>query len=258
MKVVSNVQDKEDKWWPFKPNKKCPNVDCEIAEKKLASEGIKLLYFDTYWLVASKPSGITTTIYKQHQSLQEKIIEAGFTDYAPAHNLDLPTSGIVAGTFPGSARSSLHTQIMNRKVTKIYTALLEGILDTDEVIDQPLSTSRHVTVDKNGKTASTEVYPVENYKHPFLGDVTLAAIKINTGRKHQIRVHCSHIDHPVVGDKRYGNRGPTLMMLHSTYFEVPNKTLSFTPLQVYDRPGWLKNEQNAGLDEIVLKIKKNI
>jgi 23S rRNA pseudouridine955/2504/2580 synthase len=102
----------------------------------------------------------------------------------------------------------LHSAMNNDEIAKSYSALLAGrIADKKITIDAPLSKNtvssgeRMVTINENGKSAMTKLS-----RERVFQSATLVNIKLITGRTHQIRVHTASIDHPVIGDMKYGDR----------------------------------------------------
>ena len=89
-------------------------------------------------------------------------------------------------------------------INKHYLALVVGNIEKDkDTINAPLKKdekNNKVVVAKDGKTAQTVYKVLKRYNNYTLLDVTLL-----TGRTHQIRVHMAYINHPVVGDSKYGN-----------------------------------------------------
>ena len=128
---------------------------------------------------------------------------------------------IVAKT--NKAHINLSNQIKERKVVKIYTALVRGILKENQAtINMPIGRSlndrKKMAVRKDGKEAVTHIKVEKRYRN-----YTLIKVKIDTGRTHQIRVHMSQIGYPIVGDETYSNGknefGVHGQMLHSTILE---------------------------------------
>ena len=122
------------------------------------------------------------------------------------HRLDKDTSGLLVVAKNDKAHNFLSSQFKNSSVNKRYIALVHGIPEEREgIIDLPIS--RHPVKRKvmtvstaKGKNALTlwKVKEILNNKFALL------SVTIKTGRTHQIRVHMSHIGHPVVGDPVYG------------------------------------------------------
>lgn len=123
---------------------------------------------------------------------------------APAHRLDRNTAGIVVFGKNIIALRVLQEIINDKsKASKRYLALVKGEIDKDGEINAPLEKNAkngRVYVNENGKPSLTR-YKV--LKH--LNGYTLLEVELLTGRTHQIRVHMAYINHPVIGDSKYGD-----------------------------------------------------
>jgi 23S rRNA pseudouridine1911/1915/1917 synthase len=121
------------------------------------------------------------------------------------HRLDKETSGILVISKVISAHAKLSKQFAQRTAKRQYYALVWGnVKDDAGMIEGNLGRSSRdrklfSVVQKGGKHAVTEYAVVERF-----AACTLLALKLQTGRTHQIRVHCTHIRHPLVGDEQYG------------------------------------------------------
>ena len=158
------------------------------------------------------------------------------------HRIDKDTSGLVIVAKNDKAHINISNQIKNREVTKIYVALVRGVIKENEaVINMPIGRSikdrKKMAVDKNGKEAITEFRVLKKYD-----GYTYVEVKIKTGRTHQIRVHMSEIGYPIVGDTVYSNGknpfGVEGQMLHAKVLEfkhpTTNKLMHFeAPLPEY-------------------------
>ena len=122
------------------------------------------------------------------------------------HRLDKDTSGIVAAVKSDPALRSIASQFKDRKVKKVYLALVKGVLKQARgLIDAPIG--RHkihrikMAIDPAGRTAQTEYELIKQFDG-------FAYIRLSpkTGRTHQIRVHLASIGHPVLGDSLYGGK----------------------------------------------------
>lgn len=125
-----------------------------------------------------------------------------------AHRLDRGTSGLLLVAKRRSALRALHAAMREGRVAKRYLALLAGAWKGGpKRVDAPLEEHRpeggeRVTrVGPLGRAAVSTFIPERRFR-----DCTLAAVDIETGRMHQIRVHALHIGHPVLGDDKYGDR----------------------------------------------------
>ncbi|KTC79316.1 23S rRNA pseudouridine(1911/1915/1917) synthase RluD [Legionella cherrii] len=121
------------------------------------------------------------------------------------HRLDKDTTGllIVAKTLP--AHTSLIRQMQAREIQRHYITLVQGHIISGGIIDTGFG--RHprnrlkMAVQEQGRQAITHYSINKQYQ-----DFTLLDVQLMTGRTHQIRVHLSYINHPVVGDPLYGGR----------------------------------------------------
>ena len=120
------------------------------------------------------------------------------------HRIDKDTSGLLVVAKNDAAHLSLSEQIKNKTCHRIYLALLEGtVKQNDGVIDTFIGRSDKnrtmMAVKDSGRRAVTHFKVLKRYK-----EFTFAEFKLETGRTHQIRVHCKYIGHPIVGDPVYG------------------------------------------------------
>lgn len=121
------------------------------------------------------------------------------------HRLDKDTTGlmVVAKTVPAQTR--LVEALQRREITREYEAVAIGHMTAGGSVEQPISrhpTKRtHMAVHPMGKPAVTHYRIMEHFRVH-----TRLRLRLETGRTHQIRVHMSHIGHPLVGDQLYGGR----------------------------------------------------
>jgi 23S rRNA pseudouridine1911/1915/1917 synthase len=142
-----------------------------------------------------------------------------YTEYAfrqrsgIAHRLDKDTSGVLVLCKTPEALAVVMRQFKERKTEKEYAALVHGRLEPQEgSIRLPMARSRFdrqkFVVDPLGKPAETLYRVVAYYKGPESGNnymqgFTMMSLVPKTGRTHQLRVHLTHINHPIVGDVKY-------------------------------------------------------
>ncbi|MDB5033357.1 MAG: pseudouridine synthase [Chlorobi bacterium] len=137
--------------------------------------------------------------------------EEGLEEAGPrpgiVHRLDKDTTGLMVVAKNGESLSSLAVQFANRTAKREYWAVAWGIFEEDEGdIEGDLGRDsrdrkKFTVVRKGGKYALTRYRVVERFAF-----ATLIALRLATGRTHQIRVHCAHIGHPLFGDATYGGR----------------------------------------------------
>jgi len=119
------------------------------------------------------------------------------------HRIDKDTTGLLVVAKNDLAMKSLSEQIANRTAKRKYKALVEGIVKEDGCIIASIGRSRNdrkkQAVIKEGRYAKTKYWVEKTFNQNTMLDVAL-----DTGRTHQIRVHMSYINHPIVGDELYG------------------------------------------------------
>ena len=122
------------------------------------------------------------------------------------HRLDKDTSGALLVARTAEAFTDLTGQLGRRQVARSYTALVEGeMAAATGTIEAPIGRDparpTRRAVDPRGKPARTHFEVIRHWER---ADVSLLAVRLETGRTHQIRVHLGAVDHPVVGDFGYG------------------------------------------------------
>lgn len=170
----------------------------------------RLLYEDKRLIVVNKPSGLAA---HGGSGISHGVIELlraarpDLRDLSLVHRLDRETSGCLVLAKRRSALRELHEKFRDSSVEKNYLALAVGDWQLGEqLIDAPLKVEhrakgeRHVIVSGEGKPAQTRIRLSRTY-----GRYSLLQCQPLTGRTHQIRVHASHIGHPLAGDERYGD-----------------------------------------------------
>lgn len=177
---------------------------------------IAILYQDDHLLVISKPSGLLSLSGKNPQNLDSvhhRLVKH-FPGCTLVHRLDFGTSGLMVIARNKAINAALCQQFRQRSVTKVYQALLCGHLAADEgVIDAAIAKDaaqfpRMVICPLNGKPARSGYRVAERgYYEAIQGKVvpvTRLGLFPETGRTHQLRLHCQHLGHPILGCDLYG------------------------------------------------------
>lgn len=176
---------------------------------------LNIIYEDENMLVVNKPSGMLThptTIEKENTLVNALLYKYGenLSDIngefrrGILHRLDRNTSGLLMIAKNNKTHEYLAQQIKEHTITKKYRTIVSGNYKNDEdIIDLPIG--RHpkqphkMTVVDDGKESTTLVKVIKRFK-----DYTYLELTLITGRTHQIRVHLSHLHHPIFNDTLYG------------------------------------------------------
>lgn len=205
-------------------------VDYNEAElDTIPSIELPVLYEDDNCVVINKPVGVLT---HAQGALSSEATVASFLRSRISgnmaggragivHRLDRATSGVIIGAKNQKALSQLQKQFAQRKVKKMYLAIVRGHLKEPEaVIDMPIERNPKAPatfrVGANGKPAVTH-YKVLRTTPEY----SLLELKPETGRTHQLRVHLAQLGHPIVGDPLYGTgQFGDRLYLHAQSLEI--------------------------------------
>ncbi|MGC8765206.1 MAG: RluA family pseudouridine synthase [Brevinematia bacterium] len=172
-----------------------------------------VVYSDEHLAVINKPAGLTVHIGAGHYEntlvngllyrFKERLSSIGGVERPGiVHRLDKDTAGIMLVALSEIAHQRLSLAFKNREIRKIYYAIVKGHPPAEGKIELPLGRSpsnrKKMAVREDGKVAIT-LYRTICYSK----DVSLVEIELKTGRTHQIRVHFSHLGHPIIGDPIY-------------------------------------------------------
>lgn len=186
-------------------------VDTFIAPP--CHDQIEILYEDEHLVLINKPAGLLSLSGKNPQNLDSvhyRLVQR-FPGCTLVHRLDFGTSGLMVVARNKAVNAALCQQFSQRSVTKGYSALLCGHLDTDEgIIDaaiykDPARFPLMSICAINGKPARSRYQVVECFYHEGM-PVTRVSLTPETGRTHQLRIHCQQLGHPILGCDLYGGR----------------------------------------------------
>ena len=188
---------------------------------------ITVLYEDESLFVINKPPGIVVNRAEsvKGETIQDwaekKVFPPAFVAHSEeekifveragiVHRIDKETSGFLIIAKDPAVFSDIQRQFKERLVKKTYLAIVHGkVLPEAGEIRAPVGrlpwNRERFGIVPGGKDAVTK-YTVERFAHVHDEDISLVALFPETGRTHQIRVHCKYINHPIIGDFQYAGR----------------------------------------------------
>lgn len=210
--------------------------------QEVSAVKLPVIYEDKDCVVINKPSGILTHSKGAFNPeptvatyIAGKLKGMSGERAGIVHRLDRGTSGVIICAKTANALRALQKQFAGRKVRKQYLAIVGGVFEEPSaVIDMPIERNpkkpQKFRVGSNGKPAKTKYKTLRIFEKNNQ-DYSLVELEPLTGRTHQLRVHCSHLGHPIVGDTFYGKLAADRLMLHAKSLEItiPNgKKSTFT------------------------------
>lgn len=201
-------------------------VQCDVPEDEptdILPENIPLdiLYEDEDIIVINKPKGMV--VHPAPGNYSGTLVNAllyhckdlsginGVIRPGIVHRIDKDTTGCIVACKNDEAHRSIASQLETKTCHREYMALVEGnIANEAGFIDAPIGRDKKdrqkmTVTDVNAKDAQTHFRVAERF-----GKYTLVDCALETGRTHQIRVHMKYINHPVVGDEKYGHKCPLM------------------------------------------------
>jgi 23S rRNA pseudouridine1911/1915/1917 synthase len=188
-----------------------PPAPQELLPEELV---VPVLYEDEWLLVVDKPAGMVVhpAPGHEHGTLVHALLERGIAGGhgrrpGVVHRLDRETSGLLIVARDETAYQRLVEAMSERRIHRTYVALVWGELAQDEgTIDAPIG--RHVRDRRRMSVHSVQSRRAVTHFSVLgrAGGFTLAQVRLETGRTHQIRVHFAALGHPVAGDATYGRR----------------------------------------------------
>ncbi|MDF2924258.1 MAG: ylyB2 [Paenibacillaceae bacterium] len=172
---------------------------------------VDVLFEDDHLLIVNKPAGIIVHPTTGHWSntlangVVHMWLERGLRiRFRPIHRLDRETSGVLAIAKNPYIHQNVSEQMKANTVEKEYTAIVQGLVEPESgTIDAPIDRnpdSPHYRIVTPGGYPSITHYQVAER----LREATMLKVVLETGRTHQIRVHMTHLGHPLLGDSMYG------------------------------------------------------
>lgn len=199
-------------------------IDFIADDKKL-----DVVYEDDYVLLVNKPSDII--IHPDDKTKGKTLVNIVANYYKEKginrkvryiHRLDKETTGLILFAKDFLSEAILLKELQNDNISRKYLAFLEGKLNKKEgIIKANIDKDRHfngkMCIVKSGKEAISKYKVIKEFK-----EYSLVEFSLLTGRTHQIRVHASYINHPLLGDVLYGGN-----MLYSSRVALHSYSISF-------------------------------
>ena len=181
-------------------------IDFVADDKKL-----DVVYEDDYILIVNKPANMI--IHPDDKSKSGTLVNLVANYYKNnninrkvryVHRIDKETTGLVIFAKDFISEARLLKDIESHVLKRNYLAFVEGTFKKKKgTIDAPIGQDRHINgkmcVSPSGKNAITHYEVIKEYLN-----ISLVKFSLQTGRTHQIRVHCKYINHPLLGDVMYG------------------------------------------------------
>ena len=190
------------------------NVNIEDAEAPAAAEDIKIdiIFEDDHLIVLNKPRGLVVhpgagnkhgtllnaLLYKMREDDKGDVQRAGIV-----HRLDKNTAGLMIAAKTAAVQAKLAAMFEKHEIKRTYLGLVEGIISENGTINKNIirDPNRRIifkTTTAGGRRAITHYKVIKNFSK-----WTLLKFNLETGRTHQIRVHCKSIGHPLLCDPEY-------------------------------------------------------
>lgn len=235
--------------------------ELDIKEKLRYVRGLNILYVDAHFVVVDKPAGLlsVSTDFETRRTVYAFLKE----EFHPrkvyvVHRLDQETSGVMVFALSEPGLDRLKELFKKHDIERCYTALVEGRVKPAEgtwecYLWEDDYYRVHVTEDPDkGELAITNYRVTGNSRK-----LSRLDIRLHTGKKNQIRVHCSQAGHPVVGDEKYGADGDPIsrLCLHASRlaFEHPftgKKMVFESPVpEIFSRLVKEKQQEKSDEDE---------
>jgi 23S rRNA pseudouridine1911/1915/1917 synthase len=246
-------------------------IELPQPEEKVYTPSFELnkLFEDEYIMIIDKPAGVS--VHVGAGEYQETILDVFAFHYPQikeisgtdrpgiVHRLDRDTSGILILAKDIVSMRRLQKQFKRRDISKTYLALVSGrprfrsgtvnapIMRSPRKRTKYIVADRDHESDKGAREAVTEYFVIREF-----GDFSFMRLMPHTGRTHQLRVHMSHLGHPILGDKVYGKASSfERLALHAYSIEFTHpvtgeEIISFSPFPPVFRE-FLKKSFHSGV-----------
>ncbi|AUX71744.1 tRNA pseudouridine(65) synthase TruC [Erwinia pyrifoliae] len=229
---------------------------------------LEIIYQDRWLVAVNKPSGMLVhrswldrheTVFAM-QTVRDQIGQHVFT----VHRLDRPTSGVLLMALSSEVARLLSQQFEQHQLQKTYHAVVRGWLEGADTLDYPLTEEQDKIADKFSQPEKAPQPAVTHWRGVATAELPVPVGRYQTsryslvemlpesGRKHQLRRHMTHLRHPIIGDSAHGdlkqnrsaaaNFGMNRLMLHASELNLTHPVTA-EPLML-----------RAGLDAVWQKV----
>lgn len=169
---------------------------------------MEVLFLDEHFVAVNKPCGIMvhrSKLSNDKDVLLQRVRNMVGQHVFPVHRLDRATSGVIIFALSSGSAAALNQLFTDRKIQKQYMALVRGYFPEEGILNYP------VKMDNKKEDAVTEYRMLQKFELPYkMGQhdsvrYSLVELHPHTGKRHQLRQHCKHLFHPIIGDTTHGD-----------------------------------------------------
>lgn len=231
---------------------------------------VEILFEDNDILVVNKPSGLvvhpapsvqepTLVDWLIHQGISLSTI-SGEERYGIVHRIDKETTGALVVAKNNESHAALSAQLQSKSMGRYYIAITDIPLKEHVSIDAPIARNPHnrlkMAVVEGGREARSDFLALASGRDGS----GIVAVKLHSGRTHQIRVHLESMGRHIVGDETYGYKGKKSRVLLHAYMlylvhPITNKKIEIEAPLFADMQEYIEKQYDKG--EVYEKIKSD-
>ena len=194
---------------------------------------MRIVHADDRLVVIDKPAGLLSVPGRTEPDCASARVQALYPDALIVHRLDQATSGLLLFARGAQAQRELSADFAERRVDKVYIAVIAGHLDGEGLVDLPLAADwpnrpRQQVDAEHGKPSQTR-WRVLAHEGPH----TRVRLEPLTGRSHQLRVHMAQLGHAILGDALYASpdiaAASPRLLLHASELRIGDNYFTAPP-----------------------------
>lgn len=194
---------------------------------------MRIVHADDRLVVIDKPAGLLSVPGRTEPDCASARVQAIYPDALIVHRLDQATSGLLLFARGPEAQRELSADFAERRVGKVYVAIVAGRLEGEGLVDLPLGADwpnrPRQQVDHAGGKPSQTRWRALSHENGH----TRVALEPLTGRSHQLRVHMAALGHAILGDALYASSGVASasprLLLHASELQVGGRHFACPP-----------------------------